>query len=374
MIPSVVSVAIIGGGPAGATAALLLARGGVDVVLFERSSRARSERGEVLAPEGRSALSQIGLWEQRPIGAMSPCNSMRIAWRSDRPIERSAITNPYGCGWHLNRTLFDDWLVAEAARAGAIVARPASVAHVVREGSGWRLDVAAPTRQQVFARVVVDAAGRSTPELHWSGARRIRHDALCAVLAPAKRSNPCPGLLVEAVPDGWCYSIAVGSDRAVVGFATDADILVDRGRGRSAIDSALEAAPLTRQRVGTPVGGVATTSACTTFLEASAGDGWIAVGDAALGHDPLAGQGILFALRSASRAALAVRGHLEGDRRTLATYAAETRVRILEYLDERRDVYAAQLRWRERPFWQRRVAVPVPKVWPDGRTMRNDLV
>jgi flavin-dependent dehydrogenase len=290
---------------------------------------------------------------------MAPCNSMRIAWRASMPAERSAITNPYGCGWHIKRKLFDDWLVAEAAREGARIARPASVSKIVHNGAGWQIDLDAGGERRVFATVVVDACGRSG-RWRWPAATRTRHDALCTVVAVGDRIESASELLIEAVPDGWCYSVAAGDCEALVGFVTDADILVGAGGGRAAFSRALEAAPLTARRIRALAGDVVTTSACTTSLQPAAANGWIAVGDAALAHEPLAGQGILFALRSATRAAFAVRSHLDGDARALASYASEMRGHVAEYARNRRDVYGAQGRWRGELFWKRRTVSSGP--------------
>ena len=63
----------------------------------------------------------------------------------------------------------------------------------------------------------------------------------------------------------------------------------------------------------------------TASLEPLAGDGWLAVGDAALAHDPLAGGGLLFAFRTAVACAQAIENHLAGKSHALVQYAADSR-------------------------------------------------
>ena len=58
-------VVIVGAGPGGSILAFLLARRGIDVVLFERQTDfSREFRGEVLMPGGLEPFKQIGLWDE----------------------------------------------------------------------------------------------------------------------------------------------------------------------------------------------------------------------------------------------------------------------------------------------------------------------
>src|SRR5271165_1783389 len=53
---------VVGGGPAGASLAFLLADRGIEVTLLERQRDfAREFRGEILLPSGLDALQQMGL-------------------------------------------------------------------------------------------------------------------------------------------------------------------------------------------------------------------------------------------------------------------------------------------------------------------------
>ena len=55
-------VLVVGGGPAGASLAFLLARRGIETTLIERQRDfAREFRGEILMPSGLEAIDQMGL-------------------------------------------------------------------------------------------------------------------------------------------------------------------------------------------------------------------------------------------------------------------------------------------------------------------------
>src|SRR6266576_3093892 len=64
MSSSVYDVAIIGGGPAGSTAAALLARAGRRVILLEREKFPRFHIGESLLPFSMKAFTRLGLQEK----------------------------------------------------------------------------------------------------------------------------------------------------------------------------------------------------------------------------------------------------------------------------------------------------------------------
>src|SRR5919109_3853412 len=61
---SVYDVAIIGGGPAGSTAAALLACAGRRVIVFEREKFPRFHIGESLLPFSMKAFTRLGLHEK----------------------------------------------------------------------------------------------------------------------------------------------------------------------------------------------------------------------------------------------------------------------------------------------------------------------
>ena len=57
-------VAIIGGGPAGSTAATLLAKAGRQVIVFEREKFPRFHIGESLLPFSMATFTRLGLDEK----------------------------------------------------------------------------------------------------------------------------------------------------------------------------------------------------------------------------------------------------------------------------------------------------------------------
>jgi hypothetical protein len=93
------------------------------------------------------------------------------------------------------------------------------------------------------------------------------------------------------------------------------------------------------------------------FLFPDRGDNWCAIGDAAMGSDPLAGDGVARAIRSAMDAAPGIAQALAtGEIGTAPTSDQDNglRQRFIEYLEMREHYYLAERRFAQAPFWVRR--------------------
>ena len=89
---------------------------------------------------------------------------------------------------------------------------------------------------------------------------------------------------------------------------------------------------------------------------------WAAIGHAAMAFDPLSGQGVYRALRSASHEAQSVVEYLDGDGSALKGYALDTTRAFDRYLLPRDAFYSSERRWPRGLFWQRRRAGRRPDV------------
>jgi 2-polyprenyl-6-methoxyphenol hydroxylase-like FAD-dependent oxidoreductase len=203
----------------------------------------------------------------------------------------------------------------------------------------------------------VDGSGRGAACAVKIGARSRRLDELVGLVWRLEREGAGEPTLVEATPSGWWYSAAAPSGKTVVVFLTDAK----EARGLRVASGGwprqlLSDAPLMAQRVrgSSPEELPRVVAAFTQTLEPAAGDGWLAVGDAAISRDPISGSGVDFALASAELAAEAIVCAQGGDGSATRVYAALIRRDATAYLNERRSVYLAEDRWSDAPFWQRR--------------------
>lgn len=371
------AVAIIGGGPAGAMAALLLARAGISTALIEslsdedETASADWKIGEGLPPLARPLLQRHGLWERFLAAGHLPSYGNCAAWGGEQMLDHSFIFDPHGHGWHLNRRRFDQMLREQAAAAGALCYRGAPVANARRAAEHWQLELASSSawagRGRLEARFVVDASGRSSWFARRQGARRVNEDglvALVALLAPADdlpvAEPDCDSLtMVEAAADGWWYASLLAGGDLVVAYLSDGDLAATKAaRDVAGWLRLLEQTKYLASRVARHCyrvrRGPRIVSANSSRLDRVMGEGWVAVGDAALAYDPLSSQGILAALETGAQAAEAIQACLQGDGSALETYTQNINQHWKIYLDSLRFFYGQERRWPASPFWQRR--------------------
>ncbi len=89
-------------------------------------------------------------------------------------------------------------------------------------------------------------------------------------------------------------------------------------------------------------------------MDRIAGRNWATFGDAAMGWDPLSGQGITKALESAFHVADALLKVGDGHPTALDEYANWVELQFEGYLHAYTHYYRAETRWTESRFWQRR--------------------
>ena len=115
-------VAIVGAGPAGATAALMLAPSVRTVLVDRLDPQAEPDDairiGESLPAAARRLLRDMGVWDDFLLQAHVPCYARRSVWGGAAAMSTDSIADPDGPGWHLDRTRFDAWLRAWACPTG----------------------------------------------------------------------------------------------------------------------------------------------------------------------------------------------------------------------------------------------------------------
>lgn len=359
---------MVGGGPAGAVAAFVLARRGVAVTVLESRGAPSLKPGECLPPSLTPLLQRLGLEDALRQDGHLRSYGNRFLWGSPAAEERPFLTGTRGDGWHVDRQRFEARL-AEHARAAGVDWRWGSRAvRCVRTGGGWRLDVeAGADRETLTADFIADATGRPARIARRLGARRLRYDRLVGVATLLTGATPAADTytLVEATPEGWWYTALLGDGRMAAAFFGDGDLLprslLSPGSDADLWWRMLEGTAATRERIGEH--GVQDHSAPLRVLPAEssrldsiAGEGWLALGDAAAAYDPLSSHGIGSAMGSGFYGGQAIADLLAGREEARWAYLDVMRNAYGAYLDLQRRCYAQERRWPGAPFWRRRHA------------------
>lgn len=358
--PREVDAVVLGGGPAGAAFALAWRDLGRSAAILDKPRRPFGRVGETLPPETRSVLAELGVWEAFLGCGPVPSPGVVSIWGGPAPRDHDFVFNPHGSGWHVDRGRFDEMLIGVVESRGVAVLRGARLTSWSRGPSAtWLLQVDVDGgRSAIRAKVLVDAAGRSASPVRRLGGGRTLHDRLIGVVGVFAEAAPADHRTwVEAVEDGWWYSIPLPGGGLVAAFMTDADLIPKGTKARERSWSGrLEKTALIRARVddgATPIR-IGQVAANTSLLRCVADDARVAVGDAAATLDPLAGQGVARALISGAAAARAVDERFRGDPAALRSYVRATEADFAADLAERSKVYEAEGRWSDSPFWARR--------------------
>ena len=312
-LPKAADFLVVGGGPAGSAFAILAARAGASVVLVERSDYLKRRPGEHLAGRVRKALDalHVSTDDARVISATSP--GILSLWNSRAPVTRTYSSTGQPDALCVSRHRFDELLFRSARTAGATALSRATLASISsRPRGGWQVSIKEfdGHSHDIHVSSVVDASGRNAVFARSQGARRIHHGDLLAIVGWLEAGDaPTPPramLTVESCPVGW-WSLSVAEDATLAAtLYTSTEILKTSGVSpetwwANALGRSRSIARTLKNADATLID-TAVFPAFPSRLSNFFGDGWIAIGDAAVAFDPLAGQGVAMAIDTAFRA------------------------------------------------------------------------
>jgi flavin-dependent dehydrogenase len=342
-------VFVVGGGPAGATVAALLARAGRSVLLAEKAHHPRFHIGESLLPANAELFDRLGVrdeverigMDKRGVEFVSPdhAHTVRLAFAEgwDPRLDRA---------WQVRRAELDRILFERARQDGARTLEGCRVRKVAFDAAGAEIeseleadsgDSPGPAprtarRQRWRARYVVDASGRDTLLANQLAIKQKnpRHNssALFGHFEQAeRRSGPREGdITIFWFAHGWFWYIPLADGSVSVGAVCWPYYLKSRAKPLAefftdtialcpALEQRLAAARLIDRKVYATGNYSYSASHCT-------GERYLLLGDAFTFIDPVFSSGVYMAMHGAFEAAALIAIQLD---RPAAAAAARRR-------------------------------------------------
>lgn len=325
-------VLIIGGGPAGASAAAVLAEKGHRVLVLEREKFPRYHIGESLLPFTFYPLERLGLIEKMQASAFVKKYSVQFVSQSGKASQPFYFFTRYRADvaqtWQVLRSEFDVVLLDNARQKGAEVREEITVKELMTEGTrvaGVRAQGKDGQMFEIRAPMTLDCSGReafSAVRQRWRlGDPKLHKAAVWTYYAGAKRDEgiDAGATTVAFVPDkGWFWYIPLHQDLVSVGVVAEGKYL-SRGGVRDPekiFQREIEQNVWIKEHLapGKQTGQYYITGEYSFHSKHCAREGLLLVGDAFCFLDPVFSSGLMLALKSGVMAGDAVHdGLIAGD-------------------------------------------------------------
>jgi flavin-dependent dehydrogenase len=349
-------VIVIGGGPAGTTAATVLVQYGRNVVLFEKDIFPRYHVGESMIPYTYFPLKRIGLiskLHRQPFVKKNSVQFANIDGKDSQPFYFAEHMNhPAAQTWQAERNQFDQLLLENAKERGVTVIQGVKVDRILKSGDAVSGVGVVDNKKESFeysAPMIIDATGRnglSTKKFSWSVPDSLLQKvAIWNYFRGAKRDSGIDegATTIAYLPEkGWFWYIPLQNDIVSVGIVADKNYLYDVTRDPEAI---FQREITNNKWIEDHLAGSSSTDTYRITGDYSyrskycATDGIVLTGDAFAFLDPVFSSGLYFALKGGEMAADAVEHALRKDDVSASQFAyyGETFCHYIELM--RRLVY-----------------------------------
>jgi len=332
-IPNGTKVLVIGGGPAGSTAATLLARNGVDVTLMEQAYFPRYHIGESLLPSILQIIDLLGARDKLEAFGFQRKQGAYLEWgRESWPLNFGELSGSSTYSFQVVRSDFDQMMLDHARSQGVKVFEGVEVRNLGFDGdrprsAAWlqKSKTGETTGQgEITFDYMIDSSGRDGIMANHVLHNRKFHKVFQNVaiwgywedfdrLATGREGD----IAVGSIDDGWIWGIPLHDGQISVGVVIHKDALAARKNGslEEFYHRELTTSPLFNKVLKSArlVSGLKTESDYSYASERFAGPGFFMCGDAACFLDPLLSSGVHLATFSAMLAAASISSVINGE-------------------------------------------------------------
>lgn len=329
ILPKSTHVLVVGGGPAGSTAATLLAREGFDVTLMEKARGPRYHIGESLLPSAMEIFDLLGVREKIEAYGFQQKGGAYLEWGSESwTLDFGQLKGNHNYSFQVRRAEFDKLLLDHASSQGVKVFEGTEVCELSFDSTRpqsaiWSRNFDGTSGELSFD-FLIDASGRSglmaTRYLRNRRNNKVfQNVAIWGYWKGAKKLQKGPegAIGVGSIPNGWLWAIPLHDDTLSVGVVLHRTTYKEK-RAAKLEDfylSCIAACPMVADLLveAELVSSVEVEQDYSYAADSFCGPGYFLIGDAACFLDPLLSTGIHLANFSALLAAASLASVLRNE-------------------------------------------------------------
>lgn len=311
-------ILVIGGGPAGSTAAALLAKEGFTVTLVDRAIFPRYHIGESLLPICQDVFELLGVKEEVAACGFPKKYGSYFEWGKEQwEINFADAQGRPVHGYQVEREAFDHLLLENAKRHGVRVFEGVEIRDLTFDGdrprqATWVEAGNSSQKGEIVFDYLVDASGRTGIMSTRYLKNRHYNESFqnVAVWGYWKGTKPIPrgpqgGIAIVSVPQGWFWAIPQRDNIMSIGLVIHKSVFQEKRKQAGSLEQLYADAVRECEMIAglvepaTFISEIMVEQDYSYSAEKVAGPGYFITGDAACFLDPLLSTGVHLAMFSA---------------------------------------------------------------------------